>query len=71
MLPPGLRIPRLAATMMWMKNPFGLMDRCAERFGEPYTMGLVGFPPIVVTVSSGAGVAATTAGESYGTCTGR
>jgi cytochrome P450 len=49
MLPPGLRIPKVAATLMWMRDPFGLMDRCAKRFGEPYTMGLVGFPPIVVT----------------------
>ncbi|MDB5214415.1 MAG: cytochrome [Myxococcaceae bacterium] len=49
MLPPGLRIPKVAATVMWMRDPFGLMDRCAKRFGEPYTMGLVGFPPIVVT----------------------
>jgi cytochrome P450 len=49
MLPPGLRIPKVAATMMWMKDPFGLMDRCARRFGEAYTMGLMGFPPIVVT----------------------
>ena len=49
MLPPGLRIPKVASTMMWMRNPLGLMDRCAKRFGEPYTMGLVGFPPLVVT----------------------
>jgi hypothetical protein len=40
MLPPGLRIPKAASTMMWMKNPFGLMERCAKRFGEPYAMGL-------------------------------
>lgn len=49
MLPPGPRIPKLAATIMWMRNPLGLMDRCARRYGEPYTMGLMGFPPIVVT----------------------
>lgn len=49
MLPPGLRIPKVASTMMWMRDPFGLMDRCARRFGEPYTMSLFGFPPIVVT----------------------
>jgi cytochrome P450 len=49
MLPPGLRIPKLASSVMWMRDPFTLMDRCAKRFGEPYTMGLIGFPPIVVT----------------------
>lgn len=49
MLPPGLRIPKLASTIMWMRDPLGLMDRCAKRFGEPYSMGLVGFPPLVVT----------------------
>jgi hypothetical protein len=26
-----------------MRDPFGLMARCAQRFGEPYTMGLFGF----------------------------
>lgn len=48
MLPPGPRIPKLASTMIWMKKPFALMDYCAKRYGEPYTMGLTGFPPIVV-----------------------
>jgi cytochrome P450 len=48
MLPPGPRIPKLVSTMMWMRDPFGLMDRCAKRFGEPYTMNLAGFAPIVV-----------------------
>ena len=48
MLPPGPRIPKFVSTMMWMRDPFGLMDRCAKRFGEPYTMTLAGFAPIVV-----------------------
>ncbi len=51
MLPPGLRIPRAASTLWWLRDPFGLMDLCAKRFGEPYTMGILGFPPIVVTYS--------------------
>jgi cytochrome P450 len=48
-LPPGPRIPKLASTMMWMRRPFALMDMCAKRFGEPYTMSLVGLPKIVMT----------------------
>ncbi|MDB4939018.1 MAG: cytochrome [Labilithrix sp.] len=48
-LPPGLRIPKVASTLMWMRKPFALMETCAKRFGEPYTMSLVGLPNIVMT----------------------
>ena len=49
MLPPGLPVPKLASTVMWMRKPFAMMDTCAERFGEPYTLRLMGLPPIVMT----------------------
>lgn len=49
--PPGPRIPKLASTVWWMRRPFGLLDQCAKRYGEPFTMGLVGFPAIVMTYS--------------------
>jgi len=52
MLPPGLRIPNVASSVMGMRDPFTLTDRCAKRFGAPYTMGLIGFPPIVVTYTA-------------------
>ncbi len=49
MLPPGLPVPKVASTVMWMRKPFAMMDACAERYGEPYTLRLVGLPPIVMT----------------------
>ena len=47
--PPGPPIPKLASTMLWMKRPFQLMDACAKRYGEVFSLGLVGFPRIVMT----------------------
>lgn len=49
MLPPGLRVPKVASTLMWMRKPFAMMDDAAKRFGEPYTLRLAGLPPIVMT----------------------
>ncbi len=49
--PPGPRIPKLASTLWWMRAPFELLDHCAKRYGEPFSMGLVGFPKLVVTYS--------------------
>ena len=51
MKPPGLPIPKLASTLMWMRKPFALLDECARRYGEPFTLGIVGFPRIVMTYS--------------------
>jgi cytochrome P450 len=48
-MPPGLSVPKVASTVMWMRRPFALMDTCAERFGEPFTLRLIGLPPIVMT----------------------
>lgn len=51
MLPPGPPLPKLAATALWMQRPFELLEGSARRYGEPFTMGLVGFPKIVVVYS--------------------
>lgn len=47
-LPPGPRIPTIASTLLWMFRPIELMEQSAKRYGEPYSMRLLGFPPIVV-----------------------
>ncbi|MBS2016250.1 MAG: cytochrome P450 [Deltaproteobacteria bacterium] len=47
-LPPGPALPAAASTLAWMFRPIELMEACGKRYGEPYTMRLFGFPPIVV-----------------------
>lgn len=49
MLPPGLSLPKLASTLMWMRKPFAMLDTCAKRFGEPFTLRITGLPSIVMT----------------------
>ena len=51
MLPPGPPLPSLVSTALWMRRPFELLEMSARRYGEPFTMGLVGFPKIVVVYS--------------------
>jgi cytochrome P450 len=46
--PPGLPIPKLASSLFWMRRPFQLMEVCAKRYGEPFTLRLIGLPPIVM-----------------------
>ncbi len=45
---PGLQLPKAASTLYWMRRPFAYMDRCVERFGEPFKVGLLGFPNFVM-----------------------
>lgn len=45
---PGLGLPKAASTLYWMRRPFAYMDRCVERFGEPFKVGLLGFPNFVM-----------------------
>ncbi len=37
-LPPGPRMHALAQTLAWTVSPTWMMDRCAERFGEAFTL---------------------------------
>ena len=37
-LPPGPRMPALAQTLAWAFAPTWLMDRCARRLGEAFTL---------------------------------
>ncbi len=47
MLPPGPKLPSLLLTWQWLRRPFELLDECAERYGETFTMRFAGFPPLV------------------------
>jgi cytochrome P450 len=46
--PPGPPIPKIGTTALWMKRPFGLLEACARRYGEPFSFNLYGFPRLVV-----------------------
>ena len=37
-LPPGPRVPAVAQTLVWALAPTWVMDRCAERLGEAFTL---------------------------------
>jgi len=39
-LPPGPRLPRMLVTLAWELVPTTLLDRCASRFGEAFTLYL-------------------------------
>ena len=45
---PGLPIPKAASTLYWLRRPFAYMDQCVKRFGEPFNVGLLGFPRLVM-----------------------
>jgi cytochrome P450 len=47
-LPPGPNFSSLTFTWKWLRDPFRLLDDCARRFGETFTLRLPGFPPTVV-----------------------
>jgi cytochrome P450 len=47
-LPPGP--PHAARTnLRWIRDPEGVLDDCARRYGEPFTLRLTRLPPFVVT----------------------
>ncbi len=50
-LPPGSKAPLGVQTAWWGVDPVGLFDRCAERFGDTFTIKL-GYRGRVVCVSS-------------------
>ncbi len=37
-LPPGPRLPAIAQTLVWAFAPTWLMDRCARRLGDAFTV---------------------------------
>ena len=46
-LPPGPRLPRLLQLTKWIFEPIPFMEACAERYGNPFTVRMLGFPPMV------------------------
>jgi cytochrome P450 len=47
-LPPGPQLPVPVQTAAWIARPWEFMERCAARYGDTFTMGLVGEPPWVM-----------------------
>ncbi len=48
MLPDGPASGRVQLTLRWHRDPCGLLDDAAERFGTPFTLRLLGRSPAVV-----------------------
>jgi cytochrome P450 len=71
-LPPGPRAPRALQTYFWLTRPTQVFDRCARRFGDPFTLRLllagdmvyVADPEVVRTIFTG-DPAVFHAGEAY------
>src|SRR4051812_47833624 len=47
-LPPGPRAPSIVNLARWVLQPFAMLDDCARRYGEYFTVKLPGMPPNVV-----------------------
>ena len=47
-LPPGPRSPTLVQTAAWWRRPLELLDSCARRFGDVFTLRLAGLGNTVV-----------------------
>src|SRR5262249_33788192 len=46
-LPPGPSIPTLVQTYQWLRDPLRVLDASAQRFGDIFTLRLIGAPPWV------------------------
>jgi len=47
-LPPGPRLGRLHQTIGWWYRPLPWIEQCRQRYGNRFTLRLIGVPPIVV-----------------------
>jgi cytochrome P450 len=47
-LPSGPRAPRWVQTMRWWTRPVPFFERCRARYGQRFTVRLVGLPPFVM-----------------------
>ncbi len=50
-LPPGPSMPALVQTYRYVRNPLPLLDECARRFGDLFTLQLIGTGPWVFVCS--------------------
>ncbi len=46
-LPDGPKIPPLLQLIKWITEPLAYLDDCGERYGDMFTIRLLGFPPLV------------------------
>lgn len=51
MLPPGSTLPSIAQILRLIADPTGFLDDCARRYGDPFTLRVLGKEPPVVFFS--------------------
>lgn len=47
-LPDGPQIPTILQLIKWIGTPFKYLEDCSKRYGDIFTLRLLGFPPLVV-----------------------
>ena len=47
-LPPGPKISPLVTSYHWLRRPFAFFDETAARYGDAFSMRLLGLPPLAV-----------------------
>lgn len=50
-LPPGPRAPRVHQTLGWWYRPLSFLERARKRYGDRFTLRLIGIPSVVVLSS--------------------
>jgi cytochrome P450 len=48
-LPPGLEGLQALNALRWLNNPFRVLDECHRRFGDAFTMKLLGYELVIVS----------------------
>ena len=46
-LPNTIPLSALRQLTNWIVRPYDFLDECAKKYGDIFTIGLVGFPPLV------------------------
>ena len=46
--PPGLRTPAIVQVVRWLRRPIPLLEECAARFGDAFSLRFPGFPPLAL-----------------------
>ena len=47
-IPPGPRAPALFQTLRWLSQPIPMLEDCARRHGDVFTIRLSAYPPLVL-----------------------
>src|SRR5215472_4925673 len=71
-LPAGPRYPRIVQALLWLKQPTRLLEHCARRYGDVFTLRLplgtdlvqISSPELVRTVFRSAGAAVAEAADT-------